>query len=78
MKKIEIKEVLDCLDKGMSRKEIANHFGISMTVLREKVFSHEKLKGKRPKGRRKGVEIKLIDNTSSESENISENAVWYK
>lgn len=60
MKQIKISEVLECLDKSMSREEIAEHFGITMADCK-RMFQHPKLKGKKA---RKKPQFELIDDVT--------------
>lgn len=58
--KITISGVKDLLSEGKSRKEIAEHYGVPMSVMKEKVWSHPELKNLKAK---KGHNIELIDDT---------------
>lgn len=66
--KITISGVKDLLSEGKSRKEIAEHYGVPMSVMKEKVWSHPELKNLKAK---KGHNIELIDDTV---ENFSQEA----
>jgi len=60
---IRISEVLSLLDRGKSRKEIAEHFGKSEAEMQRSVWSHEKLKGRKAK---KVHDIVLEDDVDEE------------
>lgn len=64
IKRITISEVLECIDSGMKRTEIAEHFNISMTEC-NKMFQHPLLKGRRAK---KQESFLLVDDISTEEE----------
>lgn len=61
--KITISGVKDLLSEGKSRKEIAEYYGVPMSVMKEKVWSHPELKNLKAK---KGHNIELIDDTVEE------------
>lgn len=63
-KDIKISEVLQCLEDGMSREEIAAHFGITMVDCK-RMFKNPLLKGKKAK---KQAEFNLIDDVSDGEE----------
>lgn len=65
MTNIKISEVLECLNKGMSREEIAEHFGITMADCK-RVFQHPTLKGKKM---RKAGAFNLIDDLNPQVSN---------
>lgn len=46
---IRISEVLALLDRGKSRKEIAEHYGKTEAEMQRSVWSHPKLKGRKAK-----------------------------
>jgi len=49
--KITIQGVKDCLNQGMSREDIAEHYGITMADCKE-LFKDERLKGLKAKKKR--------------------------
>lgn len=59
---LTISSILECLDNGMTREEIAEHFGISMKEVRQH-FKHPKLKGRKPK---KPMTSVLVDDTEED------------
>lgn len=61
-KKITISAVIDCLNEGMKREDVAEHFGLTMSETK-KLFEHPKLKGKQA---RKPVTFELVDDTEEE------------
>lgn len=63
-KDIKISEVLQCLEDGMSRKEIAEHFDITMVDCK-RMFKDPLLKGKKAK---KQAQFNLVDDVSDEKE----------
>ena len=65
MTNIKISEVLECLNKGMSREEIAEHFDITMADCK-RVFQHPSLKGKKMK---KTGAFNLIDDLNPQVSN---------
>lgn len=65
MTDIKISQVLECLNKGMSREEIAEHFGITMADCK-RVFQHPTLKGKKMK---KTGAFNLIDDLNPQVSN---------
>jgi hypothetical protein len=60
---ITISGVLQCLDNGMSREEIATHYGVSIKEMREH-FKHPKLKGRKRKEKVEMVAT-LVDDTEN-------------
>ena len=54
---ITIPGVKELLNQGKSRKEIAEHFGVPMSVMKEKVWSHPELKNLKAK---KQYDIELL------------------
>jgi hypothetical protein len=56
--KIVIPEVLEMLKSGKTRKEIAQHYGMPLSAMKEKVFSHSDLKGRKTK---KTYDIEVFD-----------------
>lgn len=63
-KQIKISGVLELLDQGMSREEIASHYDISMADCR-RLFSHPALKGKKAK---KLPAFELVDDITDEAQ----------
>lgn len=61
---ITISGVKSLLNEGKSRKEIALHYGVPMSVMKEKVWSHPDLKNLKAK---KGHNVVLIDDTVENS-----------
>lgn len=81
--KVSVQEVEKLLEEGMNRQEIAEHYGISYSILQKTVFQHPKLKGRKPK---KVYDIEVFDeeenggtldlgNNSSEEELRGEESV---
>ena len=58
-KQISILEIQNMLKEGKDRKEIARHFGMSMSKM-QSVFKHEKLKGLKVV-RNRADDIEIID-----------------
>jgi hypothetical protein len=63
-KKISISEILSLLDKGYTRKEVQEHYGITIGEC-TKLFKHPKLTGKKPKSK---VSFELVDDTEEVKE----------
>ena len=61
---VRISDVLDLLDNGKSREQIAEHYGLTMADVR-RLFKHEKLKGK--KAKKQGM-FELVDDIPAEGE----------
>jgi hypothetical protein len=56
--KITVQEVEQLLEKGLQRPEIAEHFGVPLSILQKTVFQHPKLKGRKAK---KIYNIEIVD-----------------
>ena len=69
MIEIKITKVLDLLNEGKSRQEIADYFGISLFECK-KLFLHPKLKGKKAK---KQLPFNIIDDTEITEDNKQNN-----
>lgn len=65
---IRISDLLEYLDEGLTREEIAEKLGINMNECR-KLFQHPKLKGRKPK---KPLPFILIDDTEDENTEAEE------
>lgn len=65
---IKISEVLDLLEKGKTRPEIAEHYGITASDV-VTLFKHKSLVGKRPK---KQPNFEIVDDTQEVAETVSE------
>lgn len=61
---VVIEDIKEMLENGKTRKEIAEHYDLPLSVLRKQVFSHPELKGKKTK---KVYDIKVVH-----SEEVSE------
>jgi len=61
-KQIKVTDVLELLKQGMTRAEIREHLGLTHSGLRT-LFSHPKLKGKKP---HKQPEFIIIDDTEAD------------
>jgi hypothetical protein len=61
---ITVNGVLECLDKGMSRSQIKQHFGIQTWELKA-LFQHPKLKGRKAKVE-KVLSFEVVDDTINE------------
>ena len=55
--KLTISGVLALLDQGMSRKEIAAHYGRTQTDMQKMVWGHPKLKNRKAKKQYSGIEL---------------------
>lgn len=67
---VTVSGLLQCLEEGMTREMIAEHYGISLREVK-KHFTHPKLKGKQAK---KPMETILIDDTE-DAESIANNTL---
>lgn len=68
---VSIPDVIEMVKvKGMTRDEIAEHYGISKKACREQIFSHPELKGIRKPQKPRGVKINLLG-ASEETEGAS-------
>jgi len=63
---IKISDILAMLQNGKTRNDIAEHYGINMTEMKE-IFKHPQLKGKKTK-KPKELSYQLIDDISGEGE----------
>jgi len=64
-KQINRSEVLSLLDQGKTRKEIAAHFGVPMSVMKAKIWSDPSLKNLKAK---KHYDLELVhDDVATES-----------
>ena len=75
--KVTIPDVKALLDQGKTRKEIAEYYGVPMSVMKIKVWSHPDLKNLKAK---KQYDIELIDDagcttTCPSSTHTSENTI---
>lgn len=59
-KEIKISEVKELIEKGMSRKDIAQHFGTTQAEMKRKVWSHPVFKHKKTVT----VPVELVDDTA--------------
>lgn len=64
-RKIKISEILEMLDNGKKRQEIADHYGISIQQCRQ-LFKHKKLIGRWPKRKINSVSVDIIDDVVEE------------
>ena len=62
-KQIKVGDILEMLNSGKTRKDIAAHYEIPMTQLK-RIFEHDKLKGRKA---RPSVDWVLIDDTVGET-----------
>jgi len=67
--KIVIPEVLEMLKSGKTRKEIAQHYGMPLSAMKEKVFSHPDLKNRKTK---KTYDIEVFDSAEDLEESNQE------
>lgn len=65
MKTITITGVLELLDQGLTREQIATHYGISMKACK-KLFQHPELKGKKAK-KQDPIEFELVNDLVEET-----------
>lgn len=66
-KAIDVNDVLQLLDNGKTRKEIAEHYSISASECKE-LFEHPKLKGKRAK---KPLSFVIVDREETIKESVN-------
>lgn len=66
-KQVSVKAVLELLDLGKNRKEIADHFGVSQAAMKAKVWSLPELKGKKAK-KQYDDEIEVVRDTEATEE----------
>ena len=55
--RITISEVLNLLDQGKSRKEIAEYYGRTQSDMKKMVWDHPKLKNRKAKKQYSGIEL---------------------
>lgn len=69
-------QILDMLKQGKTRKDIADYYGVKMSVIKE-VFKDERLKGKKTIKKKEDVFILVEDEAKAESvveDNTAEDA----
>lgn len=69
MKQITISAIIACLDEGMSREEIAEHFGVPLSEIKEH-FKHPQLKGKKRRTKKEYQSV-LVDDVSEDSDDYN-------
>lgn len=72
---IKISDIINMIEEGKSRQEIAKHYGLPYSFMQANVFNHPLIKGKRKK--KQQPEINLIEDVlaSETFNNKSENSV---
>lgn len=71
-RKVDVAEVLDLLKQGKSRKEIAEYYGLPMSVMSKTVWQHPDLKNRKAK---KQYGIELFDSRAEEEQQETSNQV---
>jgi hypothetical protein len=57
---VKVSEVLELLEQGKDRKEIAEHYGLPVSVMARTVWQHPKLKNRKAK---KQYDVQIEDDT---------------